>query len=61
MDKITYICSTCGSNDISLDATVVWDFSLQEMRVSSMIWDEQAWCYACEDGSDCIEMSGEDK
>jgi hypothetical protein len=50
MQKITKTCSTCGSEDVFVDASAVWDGLQQQWELEDSHVDEsQAFCRDCND------------
>ena len=41
-------CGTCGSQDISLEATVKFNPKVSDWRIHTVFKHDSAWCYACE-------------
>ena len=46
--KIRKVCSECGSEDIRVNAWVMWDFEKQEYVIDDF-WSNEAWCEDCQD------------
>lgn len=50
MGKITKVCSTCGSEDVFVDASAVWDEGQQQWELKDSHVDvSQAFCQDCND------------
>jgi hypothetical protein len=43
---MNFICSVCGSDDVTLDAWARWDRQRQEWLLSETF--DRAWCHACD-------------
>ena len=53
--RITYICSSCGSYDVVVDAWAEWDVANQRWRAAE-IFESTAYCRKC-DGECSIRES----
>ena len=49
MNKYTYVCTTCGSDQVLLDAWARWTTDTQEWELSSTF--DSAYCEKC--GGEC--------
>lgn len=45
MSKVKQVCGTCGSEDVSCDASVRWDMETQAWKISGV--HEGDYCDAC--------------
>jgi hypothetical protein len=53
---ITYLCSTCGSEDIVVDSWAAWDAPNQRWRVSE-VFESTAYCRTCDGECTLREVS----
>jgi hypothetical protein len=49
MARYKKICSKCGSEDLTFDAAVIWNSSLNNYEIQD-IWGD-TWCNNCEDNT----------
>jgi hypothetical protein len=55
MQKITYVCTECGSDDIRKDAVVAWDVETQTWVLTS-IFDNSDCCSCGNSGNYAIKI-----
>lgn len=46
MNRVKQVCGTCGSEDVSCDATARWDMDMQEWQISAI--HDGDYCDTCE-------------
>ena len=46
MSDVKEVCQYCGSDNVSMDATVEWDVDLQRWVIADL--GEREWCVDCE-------------
>jgi ribosomal protein L37AE/L43A len=45
--RVSYVCSTCGSTHVKADAYAVWNTKTQQWEVETT-FDKGAYCEACD-------------
>ena len=48
-NKIRKACSVCGSEDVKMDAWVVWNYDKQEWEIDNL-FGGNCWCESCGGG-----------
>jgi len=48
MKRHTYFCTTCGSDDVWLEAKVIWDEGAQKFTYVQQLAHHTAWCHDCQ-------------
>lgn len=51
---VTYVCSTCGSDDVSRDAWAEWSVSEQQWVLRTEF--DYAHCHRCDRETDLVEV-----
>lgn len=52
--KIRYVCSECGSDNVTADGVCVWDSTKQEWALEAM-YDDDGHCNDCGEERDFFE------
>lgn len=53
---VKYLCKTCNSEDVFVDAVVAFDVVTQEWQLQSTSVYDQAYCIDCDSETDIKEV-----
>lgn len=63
MKRYDYVCEECGSDKITVDASVQWDANKQDWEVCNVYIHDRGFCPDCEleERAKCVELNPEGK
>ena len=54
---VRMICGECGSSDVAIEASAVWDIASQKWVLAAVIEDALGVCYTCENDTVHVEKT----